>query len=257
LKKIGITLLILVVLHIPPFHLVRGSMILPTDEAVLQRSISALVVNNSLVKSQLDLERLGIIAQHVVSNDGTKTGEFRVLFLNQLDGLEKFHHLVHQPFTGYNRLFTDIWINSLTVYGTAESTWGVNSPTVIPADQLGILLLLVDRLQRGYGEAFEHVQCYVEIFTGMSFYTVSGRATVYRRVLKLAKSNPTFRTWLRHRLVNRSSTYIDDVELRFWNLLAADPSVETLNRLAENNIPANSSISNSMSQVQVLDGLLR
>ena len=231
MKRLAILVFGAFLLHLPFFHYLRGNPIEGGSSGELPALFERLSAAGALIRSQSQFDDIGLLAWHIVKASGFRPGSFRIHYLEQLDPLEKFHHLVHQPFTGYRTLYTDIWVNSAAVYGTVESTWGYNDPGVIPADRLSMLLLLVERLGRGLGNVAEHLQCYVEIFTGMDYYRPTGRARTYQLVFAFATESEAFRHWLVKALNQRQRIYIDDIELGFWSRLGADPGLRQLDTL--------------------------
>ena len=218
-RILKVTVVVLLFCYVGVFHYVRGDRILPTTEGDLQ-SIFLNLPHNSLVQSQSQLNDIGRLAWFTVNRTNQTPGIFYLKYLSKLDNLERFHHLIHQPFTGYQTLFTDIWINSASVYGTVEPSWGIGDVQVNTANSLAMFLLIIDRLQRGYSSPTEHIQCYFEIFSGMDYYTTKGKAEVYKRVLPYAAKSVLFRNWLIREIHNRPQNLLDRNELSFWNNLA-------------------------------------
>ena len=222
-------LTIAVICYIALFHSIRGEKIEASTEDNLNTILDRLQTETTSIRSQSEFNDIGQLAWIVVNQNGITPGTFYLKYIEKLDNLERFHHLIHQPFTGYQFLYTDIWINSATVYGTNETSWGRGTVTVDKANSLAMFLLIVDRLQRGYNQIQEHLQCYLEIFTGMNYYTLSGKETVYKRVLSYATRNKSFRSWFLKELQQRPKYTIDQSEWDYWNQLSSNYNMKPIN----------------------------
>ncbi len=170
--------------YLPLFHSVRGEQIVEPSENEYRKAVARMVHGPVTVHSTEDMQDLGALAWHTVREAGHSPGSFYVLFLPQLDIREKLRHLAHSPFTGLYSIYADIWLNSCTVYGSRESTWGIRRSSVYPADKLSVLLILIDRLKRGKTSLQEHFGAYIEVFSGMELHSLPGRARCWLLLMK-------------------------------------------------------------------------
>ena len=170
------------------------------------------------------------------AKSGHSPGSFYVLFLPQLDTREKLHHLAHSPFTGLNTIYADIWLNSCTVYGSRESTWGIHRSSVYPADKLSVLLILIDRLKRGKTSLQEHFGAYIEVFSGMELHSLPGRARCWLLLMKQCAKDDGLANFVERQLEERLTDQIDMAERDLWNHLLKLPTRNDLEMLAASDI---------------------
>jgi len=254
-KNILIFLSVFFVLHIISFHYKRGELIQPTQKTDAHKAVQSLSENNTYISSQKDMDALGALAWYIVKNNQKKPGQFYVYFIPEMDLIEKFHHLAHQPFTGIESCYTDIWINTLTTYGIEEPSWGIPKMKATKADKFAILQILIDRLLRETSNIGEHFSCYIEIFDGMPVHTLKGRAKCYQFIFNVAKNDPTIKDWVLTQLQNRPYNYVSPVERKMWQVLNKNPSLETLNKLVAGKINGNDA-SGAFSESVVFEKLL-
>lgn len=201
---------------------VRGERIAPPDPARLAENIARLASGSPTILSQADLERVAAVASGLTASEGRRPGPFHVLYLERLDTLEKFHHLMHQPFTGIRRMYCDVWIHSVTTYGTPEATWGVGPVVVRPALELPIFLFLMDRLAREKTTAGEYTGAVFEAFAGMDMHTVAGRGRLWERVFSACQRWPVLADWVAEQLAVEEPPWTDDAELDYWRTKGPD-----------------------------------
>lgn len=211
---------------------VRGEWVVAIPAPQLESALIAMSTGGPEVRSQGDLMMIGAVAARLTLIEQRSPGQFRVAFRDRLDDLERLRHLVHGPFTGIRRMYCDVWINSLTTYGTEEPTWGFTAVRVRPARRLPILLFLLDRLGRGRTTWQEHVGAVPEAIGGMEMHTLGGRGRLWSRLLRLAASSPRLAMFITAQLSGCDRDWSDDLEVRFWDELSARPSVATLELLA-------------------------
>lgn len=204
-------------------EVVRGTPVGPGD---LPRAelIRLLDEPEPTIDSQEDLDRLGSLAHAMVRARGRSPGSFHVLFLPRLDLLEKLHHLVHSPFHDIRRLYCDVWIHSVTTYGTEEPTWADVPTVVVPALKLPLLLFLIDRLRRERGPLGERLGAPFEAVGGMDLHTLPGRARIWDGLLWDAAVDPALATFVERQLGAYVWDAVDATEIRFWRALAPDPT---------------------------------
>lgn len=230
---IGAVMIVLLAVYLAVFHRVRGSLIeKPSDPKEYSRAIRRLSQRNLTIRSQEDIDDLGIVAHRIVTAADLAPGSFRVMYLPRLDTREKLHHLFHQPFTGLADIYADIWINSCTVYGHKEPTWGSGKCSVRPADKLSILIILIDRLKRGKSSLGEHIGAYAEVFTGMKLHTLPGRASCYALLMEQCVNDSKLADLAQRNLRKRTQSSFDDTEAAFWNYMADQSTHEALENLA-------------------------
>jgi hypothetical protein len=218
------------------FH-VRGRPVAAPAPHRIDELLAALIGGGLTIGSQADIDRVGAVAASLVAEEGLRPGPFYVLHLSQLDYIEKFHHLMHQPFTGIRRMYCDIWIHSVTTYGAAQATWGRGEVLVRPALELPILLFLLDRLARERDALGEYSGAVFEAFGGMEMHTVPGRARLWQRVLAAAVRHPRMAPWIAVQLDAADPRWADSAETRFWRELAGEPTLTRLDALAERATP--------------------
>lgn len=231
-KALVIVFGILLVIHLLSFHYIRGTRIEAPTATSFEAALNRLSEDGTLISSQVDMDDLGAVAWQIVERSGRSPGVFYVHYIDELDWIEKFHHLAHQPFTGLKTCYTDIWVNSLTCYGKKEASWGFSSIESLTADKFAILILLIDRLSREMSNFSEHISCYVEVLQGMKVHTLKGRAAIYQMICQLAKENENFKTWLLKMLNERNPLYISSSERQMWGLLRMNPSYGQLEKIA-------------------------
>jgi len=231
-RGVVFAVMVLALAHLFLFHSVRGEGIVEPSAGEYQRAVAGMIHEPVTVRSAKDIRDLGAVAWRTVAEAGLSPGSFRVLFLPRLDQREKFHHFIHSPFTGLDAIYADIWFNSCTVYGLSEPTWGVRSSVVHPADKLSVLIILIDRLKRGKTSLQEHVGAYVEVFTGMELYTVSGRARCWVLLMKQCARDEQLAGFVERQLVQRRVEGIDAAERGLWNYLQKHPAGGALEALA-------------------------
>lgn len=217
--------------HLVTFHLVRGKLIIDPGEEGYKQAMARLSAGDPLIGSQSELDDLGRIAWRIVENNGKKPGNFYIHYLDKLDTMERFHHIAHQPFTHHKYVATDIWINSLSVYGERERSWGFAETYTQRADRFLILQLLVDRLSREMSSVEEHFSCYVEVFEGMAFHQQPGRAKVILSIARMAQQDPVFAGWVVSTLLSR--TFQSYTELNLWHALSTNPTFDHLETLTK------------------------
>ena len=204
------------------FH-VRGVPVAPPpDPAQLPELIARMASGSPTILSQAELERLAAVASGLTVQEGRRPGPFHVLYLERLDTLEKFHHLMHQPFTGIRRMYCDVWIHSVTTYGTPEATWGLGRVVVSPALKLPIFLFLLDRLGRENTAFGEYTGAVFEAFRGMEMHTVEGRARLWERVFTACLRQPVLADWAAEQLALENPAWTDDAELDYWRAQGPD-----------------------------------
>lgn len=210
---------------------VRGHAI-EADERPLESILHEVAGGEATIGSQIDLDRVGRLAHALVRAEGKSPGPFYLQFLPALDHLEKIRHLVHAPFVGnYTNLYCDVWIHSLTTYGSRELTWTLTRTHVRPALELPILLFLLDRLgmertvlQERFGAVFEATR-------GMSMHELSGRARLWDRVLRHAVKYPEMGDFLQAQLRSYDWDAVEGAEIQFWREMSLESTrarVETL-----------------------------
>ncbi len=225
-------LLVLSLAHLSLFHSVRGERIVKPSVEGYRRSVTRMFHGPITVRSTEDMQDLGAVAWRTVSEAGFSPGSFYVLFLPQLDVREKFHHLFHSPFTGFDSIYADIWFNSCTVYGSGESTWGIRRSGVYPADKLSVLIILIDRLKRGKTSLQEHFGAYIEVFSGMELYSMPGRARCWALLMKQCARDDRLADFVERQLALRRTEGLDSAERDLWNYLQKHPARRTLEALA-------------------------
>lgn len=234
-RKWKILLIPLVVVYVWFFHSVRGNPIQASDSDSYKHAVRRVSHSGITVKSQEDMDDLGVIAHQIVSGAGYAPGPFKMLYLPRVDTTEKLHHIFHSPFTGLETIYTDIWINSCTTYGLKEPTWSVRKAAAMPADKLSILIILIDRLKREKSTFREHIGAYLEVFSGMKLHTLPGRASCYRLLLEQCARDAALAKFVRNQLGRRGGLALDESELDFWNYMVNQPTRVDLERLAELN----------------------
>ena len=202
---------------------VRGEPLPPGDPARLPQQIAALAAGAPLVLSQQDLLALGAVAAGLTIEEGHRPGPFHVLFLPRLDRLEKFHHLMHGPFTGIRRMYCDVWIHSVTSYGRAEATWGFEPVIVRPALKLPLLLFLMDRLAREKTSFGEYTGAVFEAFAGMEMHTVPGRGRLWERMYDAGARYPVLADWVAAQLPLEDPAWTDNAEMQYWSQRGSQP----------------------------------
>jgi hypothetical protein len=233
-KRCGViaVLLVLSLAHLFLFHSVRGERIVEPSGDEYRRAVARMYHDPITVRSTEDMRDLGAVAWRAVGEAGFSQGSFYVLFLPQLDLREKFHHFIHSPFTGLDSIYADIWFNSCTVYGLSEPTWGIRQSGVYPADKLSVLIILIDRLKRGKTSLQEHFGAYVEVFSGMELYTLSGRARCWVFLMKQCARDERLADFVERQLELRRVEGVDLAERDLWNTLQKHPTRRTLETLA-------------------------
>ncbi len=230
---VGAAAIALLVIYLAVFHRVRGRLIeRPSSSPEYTMAVRRLSQVNMTIRSQRDMDDLGIVAYQAVTEAGFVPGSFRVMYLPRLDVREKLHHLFHGPFTGLQNIYADIWINSCTVYGHGEPTWGTGECAVTPADKLSILIILIDRLKRGKGTLGEHISAYGEVFAGMRLHTLPGRASCYTVLIGQCAKDRALAELVRRHLRRRTQSTFDETETAFWSYMASQPTREALENLA-------------------------
>lgn len=202
---------------------VRGELVRPPDPSRLPELIVRLASGSPTILSQADLERVAAVASGITASEGRTPGPFHVLYLERLDTLEKFHHLMHQPFTGIQRMYCDVWIHSVTTYGTPEATWGVGQVVVRPSLELPMLLFLMDRFAREKTTAGEYTGAVFEAFSGMEIYTPQGRARVWERLFHACRRWPVLSDWVAEQLAQWDPDWTDASERDYWRAKGPDP----------------------------------
>lgn len=255
---IGAAAIVLLMIYAAVFHRVRGRLIkgpfLPSEYAGAVRRLSQVSMT---IRSQRNMDDLGIVAHQAVTEAGLVPGSFRVMYLPRLDVREKLHHLFHGPFTGLENIYADIWINSCTVYGHAEPTWGTGKCMVGPADKLSILIILIDRLKRGRSAPGEHICAYGEVFAGMRLHTLPGRASCYAILIRQCAKDRALAELARRHLRRRTQSTFDKTETAFWSYMANQPTREVLENLAASETPPAAPEREDASHVAVFDALLK
>lgn len=203
------------------FH-VRGVPLAPAAPERLTGLIARLAVSSPIILSQDDLEGVGAVASALTAAEGRRPGPFHVLYLDRLDALEKFHHLMHQPFTGIRLMYCDMWIHSVTTCGTPEATWGLGRVLVRPSLKLPILLFLMDRLAREKSAAGEYAGAVFEAFAGMEMHGADGRARLWERVFSAAATRPVLADWVAEQLRMQDPAWSDGAEVRYWKARGPD-----------------------------------
>lgn len=177
------------------------------------------------ILSQQDLDRIGSLAHALVTAEGKKPGRFYLHFLPYLDYLEKFRHLIHAPFVGaYTNLYCDVWIHSLTTYGSRELTWTLVRTEVRPALELPILLFLLDRLGMERSVFQERVGAIFEATRGMGMHQLDGRSALWDRLLRHAVKYPELADFIQEQLRSYDWNAVEGAEIRFWREIALDPT---------------------------------
>jgi hypothetical protein len=225
-------LLFFFLVYLSLFHRVRGEQIVEPSESEYRQAVARMVHGPVTVHSTKDMQDLGALAWHIVKQSGHSPGSFYVLFLLQLDTREKLHHLAHSPFTGLNSIYADIWLNSCTVYGSSESTWGIRNSSVYPADKLSVLLILIDRLKRGKTSLQEHFGAYIEVFSGMELDSLPGRARCWLILIKQCAKDDRLAHFVERQLEQRRTEHIDLAEWDLWNHLLRQPTQKNIELLA-------------------------
>ena len=197
------------------FH-VRGHPIPPPEPDRIPALIANMVVGSPTVLSQAELDRIGAVAAALTAAEGKHPGPFHLLYIEELDALEKFHHLMHGPFTGIKKMYCDLWIHSITTYGTPEATWGLWPVVVRPSLKLPILLFLLDRLAREKTATGEYTGAVFEAFAGMEMNTLAGRSRLWDRVVRAAQKYPVLGAWVEEQLRQEQPDWTDDVEVEYW-----------------------------------------
>lgn len=218
------------------FHTVRGNPVENPDDWNYGKAVSRLN-KGLLVDSQQNMDDIGAVANRAVDHTGLDPGPFKVLFLPELDTLEKLHHYFHSPFTGLADMYTDIWLNSCTTYGRREETWATQPARVRPADRLSILIILIDRLKRQKTLVGEHTGAYFEVFAGMELHSLPGRARCYDILFQQCAADPGLTRFVLNQLKKRNFKALDESEIGFWNYMAQRPTREGLTVLAESDTP--------------------
>lgn len=253
----GAAAIVLLVIYLAVFHRVRGRLIKrPRHISEYAAAVRRLSQVRMTIRSQRDMDDLGIVAHRAVTGARLIPGSFRVMYLPRLDAREKLHHLSHGPFTGLNNIYADIWINSCTVYGHGEPTWGTGECMVGPADKLSILIILIDRLKRGKGTLGEHIGAYGEVFTGMKLHTLPGRASCYIILIRQCARDPALAALVRRHLRRRTQNAVDETEAAFWLYMANQPTSEALENLAASETPPAASETEYASHVDIFLKLL-
>ena len=193
--------------YLPLFHRVRGEQIVEPSENEYRKAVAGMVHGPMTVHSTEDMQDLGALAWRIVREAGHSPGSFYVLFLPQLDIREKLHHLAHSPFTGLDSIYADIWLNSCTVYGSRESTWGIRRSSVYPADKLSVLIILIDRLKRGKTSLQEHLGAYIEVFSGMELHSLPGRARCWVLLMKQCAKDDGLANFVERQLEERRTEH--------------------------------------------------
>jgi hypothetical protein len=219
------------------FHHVRGEQIVDPTEDEYRFAVTRMYRDPITVRSVEEMRDLGAVAWRIVGKAGFSPGSFHVLFLSRLDLREKFHHFIHSPFTGLDSIYADIWFNSCTVYGLSEPTWGIRPSGVYPADKLSALIILIDRLKREKTSLQEHFGAYVEVFSGMELYTLSGRARCWVLLMKQCARDERLADFVERQLELRRIGGIDMAERDLWNTLKKHPDRRTLEALAASVTP--------------------
>ncbi len=219
------------------FHTVRGNSVESPDDWKYGKAVSRLN-EGLLVDSQQNMDDLGAVAHRTVEDTGLDPGPFKVLFLPELDTLEKLHHYFHSPFTGLADMYTDIWLNSCTTYGRESPTWGTQPSRVRQADRLSMLIILIDRLKRQKTLFGEHTGAYVEVFAGMELHSLPGRARCYDILFQQCAADPGLTRFVLNQLKKRNFKALDESEIGFWNYMAQRPTREGLTVLAESDTPS-------------------
>jgi hypothetical protein len=202
------------------FAYVRGPLIGPPPAGpALDALIAAETNAPPWIQATADLERLGLVAAGLTAEEGGKPGPFRVLFLPELDNLEKFHHLMHGPCTGITRMYCDIWVNSVTTYGKLETTWGWEPVFVRPSLKLPILMFLLDRLIRGKSAFQATLEAPQEAVRGMEMHTLPGRVALWKRVLAHCRRHPSLVPFVRAQLKQYERDWSDSVESEMWGIV--------------------------------------
>ena len=195
---------------------VRGEPVPPGDATHIDALIAQLASGSPTILSQADLTSVASAAAALTIEEGRHPGPFYVLFLERLDLLEKFHHLMHGPFTGIQRMYCDVWIDSVSTYGRPEVTWGLRPVVVRPALKLPLLLFLMDRLAREKTAIGEYTGAVFEAFAGMDMHTVPGRARLWERVFTAAQRHPVLAEWVAAQLSLTDPAWTDDAEVLYW-----------------------------------------
>lgn len=229
-------LLILLLAHLFLFHSVRGKRIVGPSEDEYRHSVTRMHHGPITVRSTEAMQDLGVVAWRTVSEAGFSPGSFYVLFLQRLDVREKFNHFFHSPFTGFDSIYADIWFNSCTVYGLSEPTWGIRRSSVHPADKLSVLIILIDRLKRGKSSLQEHLGAYIEAFSGMELYSMSGRARCWALLMNQCARDERLADFVERQLELRRVEGIDLAERDLWNVLQKHPTRRTLEALAASEV---------------------
>ena len=229
-------LLLFFLAYLSLFHHVSGAQIVEPSENEYRQAVAGMVHGPVTVHSTKDMRDLGALAWRTVRESGHSPGSFYVLFLPQLDVREKLRHLAHSPFTGLDSIYADIWLNSCTVYGSRESTWGIRRSSVYPADKLSVLLILIDRLKRGKTSLQEHVGAYIEVFTGMELDSLPGRARCWMLLIKQCAKDDGLANFVERQLEERRTDQVDLAEKELWNHLLKLPTRKNLEMLAASDI---------------------
>lgn len=230
-------LLTLLLAHVFLFHHVRGERIDDPSAERYEISVTRLYRGPITVRSIGDMLDLGTVASRIADEAALTQGSFYVHFLPQLDFTEKLRHFLHSPFTGLDSIYADIWFNSCTAYGVSEPTWGIRKSRVHPADKLSVLILLIDRMQRGKSDLQEHLGAYIEVFSGMPVHSLPGRARCWALLLKQCARDDMLADFVEHQLVRRRAEGIDLAERQFWDYLAKQPTRNALEVLAASDGP--------------------
>lgn len=216
---------------------VRGVRVAPAPPERLAELIANLVTGSPIILSQADIERVAAVASALTAAEGRRPGPFHVLYLERLDPLEKFHHLMHQPFTGIRTMYCDVWIHSVTTYGRPEPTWGFGRVLVRPALKLPILLFLMDRLEREQSAAGEYAGAVFEAFAGMDMHRLPGRARLWERIFGAAETRPVLADWVAEQLRMQDPAWTDAAEVGFWRARGPDPAAAFREELARRRPP--------------------
>lgn len=224
LKRAALGAAVLLFASFLGLHWVRGTAVPACGESGFDASLDRVIKGAPHIESLEDALDVGALASCIVRERGLKPGPFYVHFLPQLDLLEKTRHAIHSPFNDIERLFTDIWLHSLTVYGREEPSWGVRPVTVHPALKLPILQILIDRLSRQKTAWEEHYEAILEAIGGMDLARLDGRARVWDVLLTAAVRHPRLGGFLSDQLQHYDVALMDTSEILFWRSLSSNPT---------------------------------
>jgi hypothetical protein len=211
---------------------VRGPVVGPApNAAVLDGQLRFLAASPPWIQSLEDIQQLGAVAAGLVAQRGIEPGTFHVDYLARLDLLEKFHHLIHAPFTGMTRIYCDIWVNSITTYGADEATWGFSDSKVRRSLKLPILMLLLDRLARGRSTLTEYLCAPFEEFSGMAIHTFPGRVQAWHSFLLDCRKFPQLVPFVKEQLSRYELVWTDLADVHFFAAVSQLPAAGVWRRL--------------------------